>query len=37
MTHTVLLVDDDPLVLDGIRRALHVAEDFEALLKDMDS
>ena len=30
MLHTVLLVDDDPLVLDGLRRALH-KEAYEAL------
>ena len=30
MLHTVLLVDDDPLVLDGLRRALH-KETYEAL------
>ncbi|MFZ0927936.1 MAG: response regulator [Syntrophobacteraceae bacterium] len=30
MTHTVLLVDDDPLVLDGLKRALH-KEAYEAL------
>ncbi|MGA2936021.1 MAG: response regulator [Syntrophobacteraceae bacterium] len=30
MAHTVLLVDDGPLVLDGLRRALH-KEAYEAL------
>ena len=30
MTHTVLLVDDDPLVLDGLKRVLH-KEAYEAL------
>lgn len=30
MTHTVLLVDDDPLVIEGLKRALH-KESYETL------
>ncbi len=30
MTHTVLLVDDDPLVIEGLKRALH-KETYETL------